>query len=156
MTTKRERHAVILELIDGRSVATQEDLRRLLKQRGLDVTQSTLSRDVHELRLARVPTADGVRYARAEGAGTAGDSAQPTLERLVPQLVTALDGVSELLVVRTPPGSAQTVARALDGERVPDIVGTIAGDDTILVVCRSVAARERLTRRVAALVGGRE
>jgi transcriptional regulator of arginine metabolism len=154
MPAKRERHAVILELIDGRSVATQEDLRRLLRQRGLDVTQSTLSRDVHELRLARVPTADGVRYARAEGTGGGGgDNAHPTLELLVPQLVTALDGVSELLVVRTPPGSAQTVARALDSERVSDIVGTIAGDDTILVVCRSVAARERLTRRVAALVG---
>lgn len=153
MTAKRERHAVILELIDGRMVATQEDLRRLLRQRGLDVTQSTLSRDVHELRLARVPTADGVRYARAETTGgPAADTGQPSLELLVPQLVTTLDGVSELLVIRTPPGSAQTVARALDGERVPDIVGTIAGDDTILVVCRSVAARERLTRRVAALI----
>jgi transcriptional regulator of arginine metabolism len=156
MAGKRERHTVILELVDGRPVATQEDLRRLLRQRGLDVTQSTLSRDVHELRLARVPTGDGVRYARAESGGGGGvDGGQPSLETLVPQLVTSLDGVSELLVVRTPPGGAQTVARALDGQHAPDILGTIAGDDTILVVCRSVAARERLARRVAALVGAR-
>jgi transcriptional regulator of arginine metabolism len=151
MAGKRERHAVILELIEAQPVATQEDLRRLLRQRGLDVTQSTLSRDVHELRLARVPTGDGVRYARAEGGS--GDGFRPSLETLAPQLVTSLDGVSELLVVRTPPGSAQTVARAIDSEHVPDIVGTIAGDDTILIVCRSVAARERLSRRVAELMG---
>ena len=149
MAGKRARHAVILELIEARPVATQEDLRRLLRQRGLDVTQSTLSRDVHELRLARVPTGDGVRYARAEA--TDSEEARPSLETLVPQLVTSLDGVAELLVIRTPPGSAQTVARALDSERVPDVLGTIAGDDTILMVCRSAAARERLGRRLAAL-----
>jgi transcriptional regulator of arginine metabolism len=152
MAGKRERHGVILELIDGRPVATQEDLRRLLRQRGLDVTQSTLSRDVHELRLARVPTGEGVRYARAEGSGGA-DGARPSLEMLFPQLVTSVEGVSELLVVRTPPGSAHTVARALDSEHVPDVIGTIAGDDTILIVCRSVAARERLGHRVAGLMG---
>lgn len=153
MAGKRERHALILELIDGRPVATQEDLRRLLRQRGLEVTQSTLSRDVHELRLARVPTREGVQYARAEGAA-ADEGGQPSLETLAPQLVTSVDGVSELLIVRTPPGSAQTVARALDGEHVPDIMGTIAGDDTILVVCRSAAARERLARRVGGLTRG--
>jgi len=111
MATKRDRHALILELIDGRPVGTQEELRRLLKQRGLDVTQSTLSRDVHELRLARVPTSEGVRYTRAEGTTAEG---RATLEALGPHLVTSLDGVSEFLVVRTPPGSAQTVARAID------------------------------------------
>ena len=154
MTGKRERHAVILELVDGRPVATQEDLRRLLRQRGLEVTQSTLSRDVHELRLARVPTGEGVRYARADSGGGV-NGGQPSLETLVPQLVTSLDGVSELLVVRTPPGSAQTIARAIDGEHLGDILGTIAGDDTILIVCRSVAARERLGRRVGALLSAR-
>ncbi|SRR5579883_925723 len=152
MPGKRERHAVILELIDSRPVASQEELRRLLRQRGLDVTQSTLSRDVHELRLARVPTEAGVRYARADPAGTNGDG-RPTLESLIPQLVTTVDGVSELLVLRTPPGSAHTVAVALDSDRTPDVLGTVAGDDTILIVCRSVAARERLGKRVTALMG---
>lgn len=146
MSAKSDRQAVILELIESRAVASQEELRRLLRQRGWDVTQSTLSRDVHELRLARVPTDRGVRYGRADGSPS-GDG-RPTLDDLLPQLVVSVDGVSELLVLRTPPGSAHTVAVALDTERPADVVGTIAGDDTILVVCRSPAARERLSRRL--------
>jgi len=152
MPGKRERHAAILELVDARPVASQEELRLLLRLRGLDVTQSTLSRDVHELRLARVPTDDGVRYARAESAA-ASDNGRPSLEIIAPQLITAVDGVSELLVLRTPPGGAHTVAVALDREHLPDVLGTIAGDDTILIVCRSTTARERLAKRVAALLG---
>ncbi len=149
MPSKRDRQALILELIESRPVASQEDLRRLLRLRGWDVTQSTLSRDVHELRLARLPTSDGVQYARADTAGaSASDEVRPSLEALLPQLVMSVDGVSELLVVRTTPGSAQTVAKALDTSRLADVIGTIAGDDTILIVCRSAAARERLERRL--------
>ena len=77
-----------------------------------------------------------------------GDEMRPSLEALLPQLVMSVDGVSELLVVRTSPGSAQTVAKALDTSRLADVIGTIAGDDTILIVCRSAAARERLERRL--------
>jgi transcriptional regulator of arginine metabolism len=144
MPSKRDRQAVILELIESRPVASQEDLRRLLRQRGWDVTQSTLSRDVHELRLARVPTGDGVQYARADSPAS-GEEGRPSLESLLPQLVTSVDGVSELLVVRTSPGSAQTVAKALDTSRLADVIGTIAGDDTILIIGRD-------SRRAAALV----
>jgi transcriptional regulator of arginine metabolism len=151
LPTKSDRHTAILDLIDTRAVASQEELRRLLRQRGWDVTQSTLSRDVHELRLARLPTADGVRYSRSDGRGR--EDAGPTLDALLPQLVTAVDGVGELLVIRTPPGSAQTVAKALDAHPPSGVVGTIAGDDTILVVCRSAIARERLARRIRALAG---
>jgi transcriptional regulator of arginine metabolism len=149
--TKQDRHAAILELIDDRAVASQEEMRRLLLQRGWDVTQSTLSRDVHELRLARVPTAEGGRYVRADGHG-AGDEARPALETVVPQLLRTIDGVGELLLLRTLPGSAHTVALAMDSELPPDVIGTVAGDDTILVVCRSATARERLARRLRALV----
>jgi transcriptional regulator of arginine metabolism len=162
MSTKRDRQAVILELIETEPVASQEELRRLVRQRGWDVTQSTLSRDVHELRLVRVPSDEGMHYARTEAGGVAGavagvgrvhaENGQPSLEDLVPQLVTSVDGVSELLVLRTPPGSAHTVAVALDRERGPGVVGTIAGDDTILVVCRSPMARDRLARRLTALL----
>jgi transcriptional regulator of arginine metabolism len=149
MPSKRDRQAVILELIESQPVASQEELRRLLRQRGWDVTQSTLSRDVHELRLARVPTGDGVQYARADAAASS-DDGRLSLESLLPQLVTAVEGVSELLVVRTSPGSAQAVAKAMDTTHLSDVIGTIAGDDTILIVCRSLAARERLERRLAA------
>ncbi len=151
MPTKRDRHAAILDLIDARAVSSQEELRRLLRQRGWDVTQSTLSRDVHELRLARLPTANGVHYARSDARD--GGETGPALDTLLPQLLTAIDGVAELLVLRTPPGSAQTVAKSLDAHPPSGVVGTIAGDDTILVVCRSALARERLARRIRALAG---
>jgi transcriptional regulator of arginine metabolism len=154
MPTKRDRQALILELVEARPVASQHELRRLLRHRGWDVTQSTLSRDVHELRLARVPTSDGVKYARSDAPGPAEDG-RPSLADLLPQLVTSVDGVGELLVLRTPPGSAHTVAVALDTTRPPEVVGTIAGDDTILIVCRSGAGRLRLARRIAAAVGRR-
>ena len=146
---KRARHNAIRELIEEQPVGSQEELRVLLQDRGWDVTQSTLSRDLRELRLARVPTPDGVRYAVADG--TVSSAARPALDTLLPQLLTRVDGVGELIVLRTVPGGAQPVASALDGESWPDVLGTIGGDDTILVVCRSANARERLERRLRKL-----
>jgi transcriptional regulator of arginine metabolism len=146
---KRKRHAVILELVNDEPIGSQEELRLLLHKRGWTVTQSTLSRDLRELRLARVPTPEGVRYTTADGAISS--AARPALDALLPQLLTRVDGVGELIVVRTVPGGAQPVASALDGESWPDVLGTVGGDDTILVVCRSAAARERLERRLRKL-----
>jgi transcriptional regulator of arginine metabolism len=146
---KRKRHTAILELVGDQVVGSQEELRLLLHKRGWDVTQSTLSRDLRELRLARVPTPEGVRYTVADGAISS--AARPALDSLLPQLLTRVDGVGELIVVRTVPGGAQPVASALDGESWPDVLGTVGGDDTILVVCRSAVARERLERRLRKL-----
>ena len=150
---KRDRHRAILELVDRHPVGSQEELRRLLTGRGWDVTQSTLSRDLHELRLARVPTADGVRYAATNGAGpadrrTGSDAARSALDTLLPQFFARIDGVGELVVLHTIPGGAQPVAVALDAARWPEVMGTIGGDDTILIVCRSAAAREQTIARV--------
>jgi transcriptional regulator of arginine metabolism len=147
MANKRERQATILELINARAVASQEDLRRLLLQRGWDVTQATLSRDLRELRIGRVPMPEGVRYAPANG----GEDSRATLAALIPQLYSGVDGVGELVVVKTVRGGAQPIAEALDNERWPEIVGTIAGDDSILVVCRSGTAREKVIRRIKGL-----
>jgi transcriptional regulator of arginine metabolism len=147
---KRERQATIRELIVARSVSSQEELRRLLLQRGWDVTQSTLSRDLREMRVARVPEADGARYSITDSPE---ESGRPGLETLLPSLFARVDGVGELVVLRTIPGGAQSVAVALDSEDWPDVLGTIAGDDTILIVCRSSGARERLVRRLAAIAG---
>ena len=147
---KRERQATIRELIVARPVSSQEELRRLLLQRGWDVTQSTLSRDLREMRVARVPDADGARYSVTD-AGE--DPARPGLETLLPSLFARVDGVGELAVLRTIPGGAQSVAVILDSENWPDVLGTIAGDDTILIVCRSSVARERLVRRLATIAG---
>ena len=150
---KRDRHRAILELVDVHPVGSQEELRRLLTRRGWDVTQSTLSRDLHELRLARVPTADGVRYAATTGARADGDTARGALDTLLPQFFARIDGVGELVVLHTVPGGAQPVAVALDAARWPDVMGTIGGDDTILIVCRSAAAREQTIARVRQIAG---
>ena len=149
-TNKTARHHAIRELIDSRPVGSQEELRKLLRQRGWDVTQSTLSRDLREMRLARVPTADGSRYTTTENTP---DTSRVTLDELLPRLFDRIDGVGELLVLHTVPGGAQTIAFALDAEGWPDLLGTIAGDDTILLVCRSTSACERVTRRIRTLAG---
>src|SRR5689334_12085508 len=150
MANKRERHDTILEIIGSRAVSSQEDLRKLLLQRGWDVTQATLSRDLRELRLARVPTPEGARYAVTDGNI---EESRAALDTLLPQLFLRVDGVSEMLVLRTVPGGAQPIAAALDGEAWSDILGTVGGDDTILIICRSVAARERVQRRLKSLAG---
>ena len=150
VANKRERHDTILEIVDSRVVSSQEDLRKLLLQRGWDVTQATLSRDLRELRLARVPTPEGARYAITDGSI---EESRAALDTLLPQLFLRIDGVSEMLVLRTVPGGAQPIAAALDGEGGSDVLGTVGGDDTILIICRSVAARERVLRRLKALAG---
>jgi transcriptional regulator of arginine metabolism len=150
MTSKRARQHAISDIIEAQPVASQEELRGLLRERGWDVTQSTLSRDLHELRLARVPTADGVRYAFAENANAGGVATldRGALDFLLPQLFDRVDGTGPLLVLHTVTGGAQPVAAAIDSEGWPDILGTIAGDDTILIVCRSEGARERVARKL--------
>ena len=153
MANKRERHATITDLIEARAISSQEELRKLLRHRGWDVTQSTLSRDLRELRLARVPTPDGVRYASTTTDAPLADD-RPSLDEILPRLFARVEGVGELVVLRTIAGAAQSVAVVLDAENRPDVLGTIAGDDTILIVCRSAAARERLIRHFRAIVDG--
>jgi len=150
MANKRERQTAILETIDGHAVTSQEDLRKLLLARGWDVTQATLSRDLRELRIARVPTSAGARYAVTDGSI---EEARVALDTLLPQLYLRIDGVSEMAVLRTVPGGAQPIASALDGEGWPDILGTVGGDDTILIICRSVQGRERTVRRIKSMAG---
>ncbi len=155
---KRDRHRAILELVAAHAVGSQEELRRLLAGRGWEVTQSTLSRDLHELRLARVPTADGVRYAAtgapgSNGARTDSDATRSALDTLLPQFFARIDGVGELVVVHTIPGGAQPVAVALDAARWPEVMGTIGGDDTVLIICRSAAAREHTIARIRQIAG---
>lgn len=147
--SKRQRQHAILELIGTREIGSQEELRQLLLKRGMDVTQSTLSRDLRDLRTARVPTPHGLRYVVGESGGD--DSARAPLAAILPQLFSRLDGVGPLLVLRTVIGGAQPVASAIDAESSPDVLGTIAGDDTILMICRSEQARERVARRLAGL-----
>ncbi len=146
---KRERQNAILELIGTREIGSQEELRQLLHRKGWDVTQSTLSRDLRDLRVARIPTANGLRYAVADPA--ADDGSRAPLAAILPQLFLRLDGVGHMIVLKTVIGGAQPVASALDAEAGNDILGTIAGDDTILLICRSEQARERVAKRLTSL-----
>lgn len=146
---KRERHALIHELVTARVVSSQEELRQLLRERGLEVTQSTLSRDLRELRLARIPTAQGVRYAYPDAA--TGEPGRATLDEILPQFFASVDGVGELLVIKTVPGGAQPIAEAIDAEPSADILGTLGGENTVLIICRSTAAREKLGKRIERL-----
>lgn len=151
--TKRDRQKAILEIVEATPVGSQEELRKLLVGRGWDVGQSTLSRDLHELRLARVPTDDGMRYVATDHAAET-EQARAALESLLPQLFDRVDGVGELVVLHTVPGGAQPVAAAFDAAAWPDVLGTVGGDDTILIVCRSATARERVIRRLEKLAEG--
>ncbi len=151
MTKKQVRQAAILELVTSHEVGSQENLRQLLVERGVDVTQATLSRDVRDLGLARVSAEDGVRYVVADSLASEED--KPLLRNLLPQLFSRVDGVGELVVLHTVRSGAQPIAEAIDQEEFEEVLGTIAGDDTILIVTRSAAARERLIQQLKAMVG---
>lgn len=152
MSDKSARHQVIREIVTARAVASQEELRKQLLRRGWEVTQSTLSRDLRELRLARIPDEHGgVRYAFSESGG---DDEARQLEAMLPQLLIGVEGVQVIVVARTMKSGAQPVAEALDQLEWPDIAGTIAGDDTVLIICRSVPGRERVVKRLMAYLRG--
>ena len=149
MADKTDRHLAIREIVAARAMASQEELRKQLLRRGWDVTQSTLSRDLRELRLARIPDEQGrVRYAFSETGHVDDEGRQ--LEAMLPQLLVSVEGVQVLAVARTMKSGAQPVAEALDQLDWPDIAGTIAGDDTVLIICRSVPGRERVVKRLKA------
>ncbi|WP_436527996.1 arginine repressor [Actinoplanes sp. HUAS TT8] len=134
--TRAGRHARIVELIRSRTVHSQTELADLLAGEGVQVTQATLSRDLEELNAVKVSGAylipeDGKRPLReTTGQGPA------RLIRLLRELLTGVDSSGNIAVLRTPPGAAQFLASALDRSGLADVVGTIAGDDTILVVAR--------------------
>jgi transcriptional regulator of arginine metabolism len=147
---KRDRHATIRDIVTAQPVGSQEELRHILKARGWEVTQSTLSRDLREMRLARIPTPDGPRYASPDA--LADESRGRTLiEEVLPQFFSSLDGVDQLLVIKTVYGGAQPVAEAIDDAGWNEVVGTIGGENTILVICRSATARERLEKKLRKL-----
>lgn len=152
MTRKQERQAAIRDLVSGHVVASQEELRQLLLGRGMDVTQATLSRDLRDLGLARVSAEDGARYVVPESLGDNVD--KPLLSNLLPQLFARVAGVGELVVLHTVRSGAQPIAEAIDQEGFEDVLGTIAGDDTILIVTRSAEARERLIAHLSDLAAG--
>jgi transcriptional regulator of arginine metabolism len=131
------RHNAIRDLVAHSRVTNQDELRRKLRRRGFQVTQATLSRDIHEMRLSKGPGG----YSLPNGApndGGAGeeDDAPPSVEETLESFGMRVRHALNQVIVRTVMGGAQPVAAALDWEDWPDVVGTIAGDDTVLVICQ--------------------
>lgn len=145
---KDYRQRVILEVIDLDVIVSQEQLRRRLHDRGIDVTQATLSRDLKELGLVK-RAADGA-YQRPVPAAVERPEALPSLRRVAGEYLKRADGVQQFVVLRTDPGQASILALSIDRAALPEVVGTIAGDDTILVICRDTALATSLLVRLAA------
>jgi transcriptional regulator of arginine metabolism len=148
---KTQRHTAILKIIRQARIASQEQLRELLRAEGFDVTQATLSRDIREMGLAKVGTPDGGSHYAASPEG--GQTVRPNLEQLLPTLLVAADGVGPLLVVKTPTGAAQSLGLALVGAGWAEGIGTLAGVDAVLVITRSELARLTVHSRLRELAG---
>jgi transcriptional regulator of arginine metabolism len=148
MSNKTQRQAAILRLVGGYPIASQEELKRLLVSDGFLVTQATLSRDLRELGVLRAPTDDGARYVLPE---MLADGDKPRLEQLLPQWFSSIDGVGELIVLHTLPSGAPPISEAIDSQAWPEVLGTLAGENTVLIVCRSAAARTTVTQRLTDL-----
>jgi transcriptional regulator of arginine metabolism len=143
---KALRQRAILELLNHGPVASQEDLQGLLRKRGIRVGQATLSRDIRDLNLSK--TANG--YSLSQGDGSA--PALPPASRLVREFVLEVQAAQNLLVIKTAVSSAQPVAAALDEEAWPEVIGTVAGDDTILIVCPDNKAANKLAARIQEMI----
>jgi transcriptional regulator of arginine metabolism len=150
---KQKRHAEIRGLIQSHRVSSQEQLRELLEQRGFEATQATLSRDIRELRLIKLHDADGGNHYTLPPESW--DNA-PALTRLLPALFLGAEGTGNLLVVKTMVGGAQAVAEAIDWEEWPEVLGTLAGDDTILLILRDAAQLSAIQRRLEERAGATE
>jgi len=157
--TKNARHQLIIDLVTHHEVHSQSELRDLLAGEGIDVTQATLSRDLVELDAVKVRTAGGtlVYAVPAEGGDrrptAPGETAaaHQRLARLCGELLVSADASANLVVLRTPPGAAQFLASAFDKAEIPDVLGTIAGDDTVLVIGRKPGGGDALARRFLSL-----
>ena len=143
---RRKRHLKILELLSTRAIRTQEELADALAAEGWDVTQSSVSRDISALRLAKV---DGA-YRRAPAGSRVAD---PDERRIADGVLTAELAGEALVVLHTPPGDANRVAVAIDRLAWADVVGTIAGDDTIFLAVRDGPAQRRVMRELRRLAG---
>jgi transcriptional regulator of arginine metabolism len=146
---KTRRQSAILDAIQRGPVRSQEQIRRAIRAAGFEVTQATLSRDIRELGLVK-GGADGAYQAPVQ-AGPNGQAARSMLNRAVADYLTRVDQVQQLVVLRTGPGQAQLLGVALDGARLPEVVGTIAGDDTILAIARDARRARALVKRLGGL-----
>ena len=149
---KARRQSAILDAVHHQPVRNQEQLRRQLRAAGFDVTQATLSRDIRELQLVKGGP-EGA-YQAPTGQAVNGHGAAGLLHKALSEYLTKADQVQQLVLLRTGPGQAQILGVAIDGARLPDVVGTLAGDDTILVITRGARQARALVKRIDAIASG--
>lgn len=145
MTDRTRRQELILSLIRGKSIRNQSELQRELKDTGVDVTQSTLSRELKALGIAKAPDGHG-GYRYVSGQSSPNGPLSPIVA-----FVRSIERARNLIVVKTPPGNAQGVARGLDEVAWTEVMGTIAGDDTILLICRGDDEGSTVEKRLKAI-----
>lgn len=148
---KNQRLNAIRAVLSSSLISNQDELRRKLRRRGFHVTQATLSRDIHELRLIKGPSGYSLPNGTAQGTSLAAiDDAPPTLEEMIDSLGLRARQAMNQVVIGTVMGGAQPVAAAMDRANWPDVVGTLAGDDTVLVICpdprRATEVQERIRK----------
>ncbi|HEY8549875.1 MAG TPA: hypothetical protein VIL35_07980 [Vicinamibacterales bacterium] len=147
---KRQRQAAILELVAREKVPSQELLRQRLLERGFDVTQATLSRDIKELGLVKRAGDGGYQRPNGEAAPA---TTEATLRRTIREFLRSCEPVQHSIVLKTDPGRAQILALEIDRAGLPEIAGTIGGDDTILVIARDAEQARRVADRFAEWAG---
>lgn len=131
---KKERHLLILELIEKYTVSTQEELLEKLLECGVEVTQATVSRDIKELRLVKQPALNGqYKYSQAG----ASDEKYTKYYAIFAESITSVDYAQNICMIKCHPGTAQAVCAAIDAISLSDVLGTLAGDDTIFILCRT-------------------
>jgi transcriptional regulator of arginine metabolism len=159
--TKTARQQLIVDLLTRHAVRSQGDLVELLEQQGVNATPSTVSRDLVELDAVRVRhEGTGLVYAvpseggdRTPRPATGSSAAQSRLAKLVREVLVTAEASANLVILRTPPGAAQYLASAIDHSSPDDVIGTIAGDDTVLMICRDPAGGAAVARRFTDLAG---
>ena len=146
---KKNRHAKILELIDKYDISTQEELLEKLLECGVEVTQATVSRDIKELRLVKHPSSNGqYKYSLA----TSADEKYMKYYAIFSESVTTTDYAQNICMLKCHPGTAQAACAAIDALGLTEVLGTIAGDDTIFILCRTERAAQNTKRELETLL----
>lgn len=147
---KQERHNAIRRLVAGKPILNQDELRRKLIQRGIDVTQATLSRDIHELNLMKGPNGYALPAALA---AEEEDEDVPSLQEVLYSFGLKVRTAQNQVILITTIGGAQPVAAAIDNEEYEEVLGTLAGDNTVLIVCPDQRTASQLRARLEAMIG---
>lgn len=143
---KTQRQSAILDVVEREAVRSQEQLRQRLASRGFEVTQATLSRDIKELGLLKRSSDGAYQPSGVDSAAPA--SALGTLSRTLSEYLLSVEAVQQLVVVKTGTGQAQILAVAIDRARLPEIAGTLAGDDTILIIARDPKSAQGIAKQL--------